>query len=321
MGKYTPCVSIIVPIYNVEQYVAACLESLINQTFPDIEIICVDDRGTDASMKVVREYAARDKRIRIIHNWRNRGLSYSRNRGIKHARAPYVMFCDSDDMFAPNACEKMLNAIVQNKSDVAVCGVEVIYEANHELKESDSSYFVININATYDVPRGKRELCWGATWAKIYRTDIIRRYHVWFPVGLKHEDEFFWHAYTLWINRITYLTDKLYIYRRRAGSIMNIVSQGRTLDLDTLKIANYFFRYCNRHGLFYEIRDWFWGQMFNAMYLSAVRNSGPQNAPICMEYAKKFIDKHYDTHGISLATQETIAGIQNNIKTGGNTNT
>lgn len=315
-----PYISIIVPIYNVEQYVAACLESLINQTYSDIEIICVNDHGTDASMKIVREYAARDKRIRIINNWRNRGLSYSRNHGMKHARAPYIMFCDSDDMFAPNACEKMLNAIVCNKSDVAVCGVEIIYESNHELKESDSSYYVINFNGTVNISRANRDLCWGASWAKIYRTDIIRRYHVRFPVGLKYEDELFWPTYTLWINRITYLTDKLYIYRRRPGSIMNIALQGRTLDLDSLKIANCFLKYCNRYGLFYEVRDWFWGQMFYAMLSSAVRNSGSHNEYLCYEYAQKFIDKHYKTYGVSHTTQKTIDNIQNYKKTTGNTN-
>ena len=315
-----PQVSIIVPIYNVEPYVGECLQSLINQTLSDIEIICVDDRGSDKSMSVVRKFAHSDRRIRIVRNWRNRGLSYSRNHGMKYVRAPYIMFCDSDDMFAPDMCEKMLGAITYNHSDVAVCGVQVIYQANHDLKDSDDGFFAIRQPGTFKLTRSSHGICYGTAWGKIYRTDIIRRYKLKFPVGLKHEDEFFWPAYTLWASSITFVAEKLYKYRRRAGSIMNVAYQHSALNMDHMKIACCYFEYCNKNDVFSDVRNWFWGQMFPVMFSSSLRYSGPNNAATCLRYAQNFIDKNYQLYGLTLETQNTIESIKSYIKIGGNTN-
>ncbi len=293
-----PKISIIVPIYNVEAYVEACMTSLINQTCTDIEIICVDDRGSDKSMQIVRNFAKQDKRIKIIRNWRNRGLSYSRNHGLKHAHAKYVMFCDSDDMFEANACSVMLDAIEKNQSDVAVCGVNVIYEANHELKEIDDSFFTIRWNSTFNISRQEHDFCYGAAWGKIFRTDIIRHRKIKFPVGLKHEDEFFWPAYRLWIKRITFVPEKLYVYRRRAGSIMNIAFQKKILNIDPLKIAIAYFDYCNKHSVFYDVHNWFWINMLPNMFAAALNYSGPQNVKICCKHAYQFIIKNYRPYGL-----------------------
>ena len=93
---YTPKVSVIVPVYNVEKYIDKCLKSLVTQTLHDIEIICVDDCGADNSMTIVRKYADADNRIKIISNKHNLGLSASRNAGVARARADYIMFCDSE---------------------------------------------------------------------------------------------------------------------------------------------------------------------------------------------------------------------------------
>ncbi len=308
-----PAVSVIVPIYNVEKYVRDCMESLINQTMQDIEVICVDDRGSDKSMAIVREYAARDKRIRIIRNWRNRGLSYSRNHGMKYVRAPYVMFCDSDDMFAPNMCEKMVKAICTDGADVAVCGIDVIYEANHELKDSDSGFFAIRKPGTFEINRSCHGLCYGAAWGKIFRRDIIREHKLKFPVGLKHEDEFFWPAYTLWVKRITFVAEKLYVYRRRAGSIMNVAYQKSVLNVDPIKIAIAYYEYCNQWGAFCDVRNWFWGAFFPSMFFAALKYSGDDKSVPCLKCANKFIMQNYRLYGLGLDAQNVIAGIKSHI--------
>lgn len=304
-----PKISIIVPIHNVEKYVSACLESLIHQTLSDIEIICVDDRGNDKSMQIVRKFANSDKRIKIIRNWRNRGLSYSRNHGMRHAQAPYIMFCDSDDMFACDTCQVMLQAIEDNNSDVAVCGINVLYEANHELKDSDNIFFSIRQNTTFEISRANHGFCYGAAWGKIFRTDIIKQHKIKFPVGLKHEDEFFWPVYTLWAKKVTFVTEKLYTYRRRAGSIMNIAYQKSVLNIDPLKITSAYFDYCNKNGIFHEVCDWFWFHMFPTMFTAALNYSGKKNSILCMKYARRFIRKNYQYYGLDPATINKINSI------------
>ena len=102
-----PKISIIVPIFNVEKYLKQCLSSLQKQTLKEIEIICVEDKSTDKSLEILKSCQLFDDRIKIIQNSKNSGLSTSRNIGIDNSQAPYVMFLDSDDYLAEDACEKL----------------------------------------------------------------------------------------------------------------------------------------------------------------------------------------------------------------------
>ena len=121
-------ISIIVPIYNVSQYLKECLDSLLAQTFKDIEIILVDDGSTDNSGKIADEYAMIDNRIRVIHQT-NQGLSAARNNGINISTSPYVMFVDSDDFVDQHYCEIPYKIIKENNADV------VCFEFDHYLEE------------------------------------------------------------------------------------------------------------------------------------------------------------------------------------------
>ena len=252
-----PKISVIVPIYNVEPYVEQCINSLTQQTMRDIEIICVDDCGTDNSIQIVEKLAKNDKRIKIVHNEQNCGLSESRNNGIKHATAPYVMLCDSDDWFADDMCEKMYNAITADNADLAICGTDVIYETDKNLKAGDDIYFAIHHSGT--LSGDLQALQWYAVcaWNKIYKRDIIIEHDVWFPRGLKYEDNYFYHAYCLWVNRVAFLPEKLYKYRRRAGSIMNNTYGNKTLNLHPLYIAIEWFEYATKNGKFRTKQNWF----------------------------------------------------------------
>ena len=306
-----PKISVIVPIYNVEAYVAECLESLVKQTLTDIEIVCVDDCGKDRSMQTVQEYAARDNRIKIIKNWRNRGLSYSRNHGMKHAQAPYVMFCDSDDIFMVDTCEKLYNCITYSGADVAVGNINVIYEANHDLKDSDAKFFRIPAVGTFAIPRHQKCICYGSAWGKIYRRDIIVNNKLQFPVGLKHEDEFFWPAYCSLATKIAFTEDIVYQYRRRAGSIMNVAYQKKGLNLDSLKILEKYFKYTNKHDVFFMQRNWFWGVMMPAMLSATINYSGEENKYECFAFARRFIKRNWVSYGMDENTKDTVNKIIN----------
>ena len=120
----TPKISIIIPIFNVENYLAKCLDSIINQTLMDIEIICVNDGSNDNSVDILNTYAQRDKRITII-NKANGGLSSARNAGIRVANGEYICFLDSDDYFEFNACERLYIEILEGHADIIVFGANI----------------------------------------------------------------------------------------------------------------------------------------------------------------------------------------------------
>lgn len=107
-------ISIILPTYNVEKYIARALESCINQTFKDIEIIVVDDCGNDKSIEIAKEYAIKENRIKIIHNEENLKLLRARYEGVKVAKAPYILFLDSDDYLELDACEECVKILDEN---------------------------------------------------------------------------------------------------------------------------------------------------------------------------------------------------------------
>ena len=149
---------------------------------------------------------------------------------------------------------------------------------------------------------------------KIFRRDIIRKHNLKFPVGLKHEDEFFWPAYTLWVKRITFISDKLYVYRRRAGSIMNVAYQKSVLNVDPIKIAVEYYRYCNKCGVFCDVRNWFWGSFFPSMFFAALKYSGDDKSQPCLECAKDFIQKNYCVYGVGLEAQNIMEHIKSHIE-------
>ena len=230
-------VSIIIPVYNVEQYIRECLDSVINQTLKEIEIICVDDCGTDNSISIVKEYANKDNRIKILYHNHNKGLGPARNTGIENAKGEYIMFLDSDDWYELNACEIMYNTIQQQKTDLAICGVNVIYEACHNLKNSDNKYFKIKFHTLQSLTEDILYNLNVSVWNKIWKKDIINKYKIKFP-DLKYEDFYFFNFYTISSkSSIYFIQDKLYNYRRRQNSIMtNTFNKIDNYSIDNLKV-------------------------------------------------------------------------------------
>ena len=125
-------VSVIIPVFNVEKYIDKCLDSIVNQTLVDIEIICIDDCGTDNSIRIVENYALKDERITIIYNSKNRGLSTSRNLGLQIAQGKYVYFLDSDDYLEENALEDLYNISEKNQTEVLYFDTDVMNLGHYE---------------------------------------------------------------------------------------------------------------------------------------------------------------------------------------------
>lgn len=306
-----PKVSVVVPIYNVEPYVQECINSLTAQTMQDIEIICVDDCGTDGSMKIVEDLAKNDKRIKIIRNKQNSGLSISRNNGIEYATAPYIIFCDSDDFFAPDMCEKMYYEMENTGAELGIFGFEIIYEADFNRKQADDNYFAVKYTGTHPATHDILDRHPVCACGKIYRRDIITEHGLEFPHGLRHEDEFWYPAYCTWVKNIVFVPNKFYKYRRRAGSIMNKTYSKKSLNLDPLYIAIEYFNYIKKHNQLEKHKNWFWGKMFFRLLGATLTYSGTRNYTACYNVANSFINENWDKTCTDFVALRRIAQIKN----------
>lgn len=212
-------ISIIVPIYKVEKYLDKCVESLVNQTYTNLEIILVDDGSPDKCPEMCDKWAEKDSRIKVIHK-PNGGLSDARNAGMKEANGEYILFVDSDDWIELNMIEILYKEIVLSDSDIVACGVRMVWEDGSPdrilTKTCGKKVFNSSEEAMYSL---MQEMCILQTaWNKLCKRKIIE--NILFPVGKINEDEFWsWKAIAN-SNKVVYIDTPLYNYLQRGGSIM-----------------------------------------------------------------------------------------------------
>lgn len=242
-----PSISIIVPVYNVAPYLPKCLDSLVNQTLCDIEIICVDDGSTDESPSILASYAQRDDRLIIIHQ-ENAGLSAARNAGMREARGEYIAFVDSDDYVEPNTYELALKCM-GNDVDYVCFGVQVEGDISTQDCEAVERYFDHAENGCIEVTESFLLKSDAAAWNKIYRRSIINERGLTFPEGLVYEDNYFYHLYGVWARHAFYMPEKCYHYVRRADSIMGqtLARKASTVG-DMIEIIRRMHDYLQLHG-------------------------------------------------------------------------
>ena len=207
-------ISIIVPIYNVEKYLRDCIESIINQTYTNIEIILVNDGSTDSSLEICKEYAEKNDKIKIV-NKKNGGLSDARNYGLEHATGKYIMFVDSDDYLALNSCEVLYNAIKDTEFEFVT--------ANFAFTDSEGIPWKRPMfsdkfqNTPLDIEDYKKSfyLVNSAVWNKIFKKEFLDNNHLKFEVGLLAEDAVFTTLAFLKAKKTYYIKDIVYYYRQR----------------------------------------------------------------------------------------------------------
>lgn len=248
-----PKVSVIVPVYNVESYIRECMDSLVHQTLQDIEIICVDDACSDSCPAILEEYAATDARVRVLHHEVNSGLSAARNSGMAIARAPYIMFCDSDDYYALDACEKMYAVIeAESEADMAMCAIEMVHNVDRgdERRFYDNLAFSVIYEGLHRLTAAILRNITNSVCAKIFRVDFLKRHQVQFPVGHYYEDAYFFYVCAAHARGVYFTKEKLYYYRRREDSIMrNTEQQNAKMGLDHLRIVLLLWDYYKKRGL------------------------------------------------------------------------
>lgn len=226
--KKMPKISIIIPIYNVENYLSQCLDSVIKQTLYDIEIICVNDGTKDDSVYIARKYQEYDNRIQIIEK-QNGGLSSARNAGIKIASGAYIIFLDSDDYLASNACERLYQEILEVKPDIITFGSHYfpIYPHPGEWLVKTLSPRTHTYNQFSEQVLFKERGAYPFVWRQCFKREFLREYGLLFDETVKFgEDLVFQFCSFPYAKRIVFLADKLYYYRwYRENSLMFNASQ------------------------------------------------------------------------------------------------
>jgi glycosyltransferase involved in cell wall biosynthesis len=254
MGE--PLVSIIVPVYNVEKYLSTCLDSILAQTIREIEVICVNGGSSDASPQILDEYAKRDARIRVIHQ-ENRGVSGARNTGMRHARAPYIGFVDSDDWIEPQTYELALAKMQGDEElDVVYWGINECVEENRDVRlmKAQSPF-----RRKRDEPTTGKHVFTDSVrcellryvWNKLYKTEWIRRYDIVFPEGLTYEDNSFWWKYAVWVRCGYRLPLHLYNYRvGRENAITTLADKNKqSVSFLFMRLFEEVYAYYARFGL------------------------------------------------------------------------
>ena len=229
-------VSVIVPVYKVEQYISKCLDSLVNQTLEDMEIIVVNDGSPDNSEKIIKDYAKKYKNIKYLKK-ENGGLSSARNFGLKHATGEYIGFVDSDDYVDKRMYQMMYEKAIEASADLVVCDLNYVYEDKEE-----KAYSNIKTDTT-DIKSIMNNI-YPAAWNKLYKKELFDN-EVYFKEGVWYEDVEFIYRLLPYVNKIGVVHEHFYKYIQRENSII------RTIDK---RLYNYI---DNWNGIleFYKKRD------------------------------------------------------------------
>lgn len=219
-----PKISVIIPVYNTAKYLMECLDSVIAQTLEDLEIICVNDGSTDLSLEILKEFARKDSRIKLI-NQNNRGVSAARNAGLKIATGKYVGFVDSDDTVDAEFFKKLFTAAEEYK-----CGLVFSNSFNTDPVEKDKKYNILEILQII-LPTYFQKDLYNCIWNKLYSNKIIKDNDLQFPLGLKlGEDAIFNLNFLEFTDQLYYLDYSGYNYREVSGSATRDVRGQEYLD-------------------------------------------------------------------------------------------
>ena len=225
-------VSVIVPVYNTEMYLNRCLDSLVNQSLKEIEILVINDCSTDNSKNILDEYEKKYQNIKVFHNKTNKGIGYNRNLGIKKASGEFIGFIDSDDWVEKNMFEKMYNKAKRDNLDLVICNYfrklmkedELIdIESDFNIKYFDNTSLEKSPNLLLDINT--------APWNKLYKKELIE--NIKFPEDLKYEDAVFVMESLAEAKNIGMVEDKLNYYLVRSKSETTVMNE-KVFDILTI---------------------------------------------------------------------------------------
>ena len=279
------CVSVIIPVYNSENLLSQCLDSVINQTLKNIEIICVDDGSSDNSLNVLKDYEKRDNRIKVISQ-KNSGAGVARNNGLDNAQGEFIAFLDSDDWLDEDALEKLLKNITKNNADMTLFNA-IEFKPNNQFRKRIYFQKDDNIdynNFTFDYHFNKNLVMNGmlVIWSKFYRTSFLKENTIRFYNHEIFNDVQFHIKTMLLAKKISYLPEILYNYRRLG---QNSLQTSRAVTNKGFIVFN----------IFEEIKEWLietgFYKEFEANYIRFVLNESQVRLNNTNEYYKEELFK------------------------------
>lgn len=294
-----PLISIVVPIYKVEQYLNRCVDSIINQSYKNLEIILVNDGSPDRCADICEEYKARDDRIIVIHK-ENGGLSDARNFGIERATGEFISFLDSDDWLHEDFVNRLYLLLIDKEADISVSNFLKVYDHAIRMPEIETEYPIQEFTNIESLAQYGDEL--GAqmvvAWGKLYRRDLFKE--VRFPRGKVHEDEFTTYKLLYSARKISYTHEPLIYYFQRNDSIMG---QGFDIrkKLDFMEALYGRANFLNQKGLS-ALSD----KLYRQYFLSIVANH-------------HHLRKHHDLQRVAELESRTD-NLLRNLRSGGHTN-
>lgn len=235
MSQEKALISIIIPVYKVEKYLEKCIQSVINQTYENLQIILVDDGSPDNCGKICDEYAERDQRIEVIHK-SNGGLSDARNKGLEIAKGEYIGFVDSDDYIEADMYEVLYNLLKQYNADVSICNFYTVSQGKISIKNADNGINEYNrIEILKEILLDKNIQSYA--WNKLYKKELFDE--IKYPIGKKYEDI----GTTFYLlekcNKVVVTGKSEYYYINRQDSIVNNVTESTITDYIELIMQRY----------------------------------------------------------------------------------
>ena len=234
-------VSVIIPIYNAEKHLKKCLETLINQTLKDIEIVCIDDGSTDNSLQILRDFSNTDNRIKILKQ-QHECAGSARNNGLSVAQGKYLSFLDSDDFFELSMLEDLYNCAEKYNTDIVICK-SLLFE-NGWIRDNDDIQDKLlpkkEVFSANDIPKYIFQFHIGWCWNKLYKASFIKNLGISFQNIKKHNDSFFSHISVIKANRIYLLNKKLVYYRKNLQEELQKIKDNKFEFYKSLKAIKEF---------------------------------------------------------------------------------
>lgn len=284
-------VSIIIPVYNAERYLAKCIESILRQTYEAFELVLVDDGARDGSGKICDDFSKKDNRLKVLHI-ENGGVSRARNIGIEHIRGEYVLFVDSDDYLEENMLEVLVDGIKKEESDLVICGfINENLNSSKEIfpKEKEGNYVVEQI-AT-NILRDPYAYIYGVLWNKLFRTNIIKNHQLKFINNVTFGEDFIFNlSYLSQIQKVEVISKGLYHYIRYNNNSLMYKMVKQQID------SSYYIQSIDKRILIYEYYKKFYEDL------------------LLYENYKNEINDYLFQYYISTNIELVFAGIERNEK-------
>lgn len=261
-------VSVVIPVYNVEKYLSQCLDSVCNQSYNDIEILCVNDCSPDNSLEILEVYAKNDSRIKIINRLHNGGLSAARNTGLDHATGEYVYFIDSDDWIDIDYIENMMVNAQFSQSNI-ILNTNIFFE--YENKKISSHQYAGYLTADYqeNIFLKSQSCIFNIIWntcCHFYKLDFLKKYNLRFPEGFLSEDLFFQAVTYSYSDEIFITRTGRYHYRIREDSICGEYRKNADFQIiSTLKILKEIYNFYSKRNLLDTIKAKLFVNLYNGL--------------------------------------------------------